>query len=294
MKFFKPACILLTILLSSTSVLAHDPTKSNARDQWWWEDDWWDKGIIKDVKSHKVKTQWISYKSGDNAIRSLVVRPADSGKYPAILFVHGRRGLDDLIQAKAKRLAARGLVVVAPDIYGSRFMDPYPYEHDYSIEDDVSRGVNVVLKRRDIIGNKICLVSHTRGGYYTLKAAVTKKQQKKNVACYVSWYPHMQDPNAPEPSQVYGYAPEADDLKIPVLIFIGENEQYQRRRPIESAVNSLKQKKRPVTLVTYPGVGRGFDFRPENVRTFADDLAAKDANQRAARFIYKHLKTSGK
>ena len=39
----------------------------------------------------------------------------------------------------------------------------------------------------------------------------------------------------------------------------------------------------------YPGVGRGFDFRDVNVRTFADDLASKDAIQRAARFMRAHL-----
>jgi carboxymethylenebutenolidase len=44
-----------------------------------------------------------------------------------------------------------------------------------------------------------------------------------------------------------------------------------------------------VRLVVYPGVGRGFDFRPPNVRTFADDLAAKDSLQRAADFIRRHL-----
>ncbi|SFV76127.1 hypothetical protein MNB_SUP05-10-952 [hydrothermal vent metagenome] len=39
----------------------------------------------------------------------------------------------------------------------------------------------------------------------------------------------------------------------------------------------------------YPGIGRGFDFRPVHVRTFADDLATKDANQRTAAFVRKHL-----
>jgi carboxymethylenebutenolidase len=74
------------------------------------------------------------------------------------------------------------------------------------------------------------------------------------------------------------------------LIFIGEDEQYQRRRPIESAVKYLREQKRPVRLIIYPGVGRGFDFRPDTVRTFADDLAAKDANWRAAKFIRRHLR----
>jgi carboxymethylenebutenolidase len=57
------------------------------------------------------------------------------------------------------------------------------------------------------------------------------------------------------------------------------------------AIASLQEKNRPAQLIIYPGVGRGFDFRPENLRTFADDLAAKDAIQRAAKFIRLHLKT---
>ena len=42
-------------------------------------------------------------------------------------------------------------------------------------------------------------------------------------------------------------------------------------------------------MIVYTGVGRGFDFRAENVRTFADDLAAKNAVQRTADFMNKHL-----
>jgi carboxymethylenebutenolidase len=85
--------------------------------------------------------------------------------------------------------------------------------------------------------------------------------------------------------QVYRYAPEIDQLQLPTLIFIGEQEQYQRRRSIETAVASLTAAGRQVQLVVYPGVGRGFDFRPPHVRTLADDLAAQDAVQRAARFM---------
>ena len=70
---------------------------------------------------------------------------------------------------------------------------------------------------------------------------------------------------------------------------IGDEEQYQRRRAIETAVAEMEKKKRDVRLIIYPGVGRGFDFRPENVRTFADDLASKDAIWRATKFINQHL-----
>jgi carboxymethylenebutenolidase len=63
-----------------------------------------------------------------------------------------------------------------------------------------------------------------------LKAATTHGRQQDAAACYVSWYPHLQDPNAPEPMQVYRYAAEVDELVIPVFIFIGNWEQYQHRR----------------------------------------------------------------
>ena len=89
--------------------------------------------------------------------------------------------------------------------------------------------------------------------------------------------------------QVYRYAAEIDELNVPTMVFIGEYEQYQRRRSIETAVRYMKQAGKDVKLVIYPGVGRGFDFRPPNVRTFADDLATKDSNMRAADFMRQHL-----
>lgn len=178
---------------------------------------------------------------------------------------------------------------MAPDIYKAHFIGTHPIEHDYELEKDVNKGLDILLARKDISSKKACLYSHTRGGYYTLKVATTFGRQNKDVACYVSYYPHLQDPNAPEPSQVYGYAPEVDKIMIPMLVFIGDEEQYQRRRIIETGINQLRKKGGDARVIVYPGVGRGFDFRPENVRTFADDLAAKDAVQRAATFMNKHL-----
>ena len=194
-----------------------------------------------------------------------------------------------MIQRHVKRVAARGFVVFAPDIYQAHFIGTHPIEHDYELEKDINAGIDVLLARKDISSKRACLYSHTRGGYYTLKIATTFKRQDKDVACYVSYYPHLQDPNAPEAEQVYGYAREIDDLELPVLVFIGEQEQYQRRRVIETSIKVLQDRGVDARLIIYPGVGRGFDFRPENFRTFADDLASKDAIQRAAQFMNKHL-----
>jgi len=274
------------LLLATGSLHAHEEKQDNS---WWWSDGWWESGKIEVPRNYVVETSSISYTSGDVEVPAMVFRPQQAGKFPAVLFQHGRRGLDDLVRRHAKRVAARGFVVLAPDIYAAHFLGTHPVEHDYALEKDVDRAVDVLLARDDISTTRACLYSHTRGGYYTLKVATTFGRQKQDVACYVSYYPHLQDPNAPEPSQVYGYAPEIDQLDIPVLIFIGDEEQYQRRRVIETSIKALQDNNKAARLVIYPGVGRGFDFRPERVRTFADDLAAKDAVQRAAAFMRLHL-----
>jgi len=74
------------------------------------------------------------------------------------------------------------------------------------------------------------------------------------------------------------------------MVFIGEYDQYQRIRPIMAGIDVLKNRGVDAELIVYPGVGRGFDFRPVHVRTFADDLATKDADQRTAAFVRQHLK----
>ncbi len=278
-------------LLLFGSVYAQDTANDNS---WWWSDVWWNDGKIEVPTNYDVDATWIEYTSDGVDVPALVLRPSKKGKYPAVLFQHGRRGLDELVQRHARRLAARGFVVLAPDIYKAHFIGTHPIEHDYELEKDVDKAVDVLLARKDISTSKACLYSHTRGGYYTLKVATTFNRQKKDIACYVSYYPHLQDPNAPEPAQVYGYAPEIEQLDIPVLVFIGEDDQYQRMRVAQTSIKILQEKGKDARLIIYPGVGRGFDFRPENVRTFADDLASKDAIQRATDFMQKNLKATKK
>ncbi len=260
-------------------------------EKWWWDSSWYIDGIIAPPKNYEVISREVSYiNPEDNTeVPAVIFRPKEEGKFPAVLFQHGRRGLDEPVKRLAKRMAARGFVVLAPDVYSARFIDERPIEHLVETEGDVNAGVDFLLKQPDISTSKVCLYSHTRGGYYTLQVAVKYKRQENDVACYVSFYPHWQNPNAEEPMQVYRYAKEVDSLTLPTMIFFGEYEQYQRRRSVETAVGFMKKAGKDVRLIIYPGVGRGFDFRTPNVRTFADDLATKDSVQRSAAFMRKHL-----
>ncbi|MFN3946715.1 MAG: hypothetical protein ACK4LA_01350 [Aquificaceae bacterium] len=104
------------------------------------------------------------------------------------------------------------------------------------IEEDLDAVLLYAINRKDIKGGRLCAYAITRGGYYAIRLLVTFKRQEKEIACLVAYYPHMQNPNAPEPEQVYRYAPEWENLRIPTLILVGEREQYQRLRPALVAV----------------------------------------------------------
>jgi carboxymethylenebutenolidase len=257
--------------------------------KWWWNDGWWEHGRIPGAANHEVATRAASYRSGEIEVPVEIHVPKGAGRFPVVVFLHGRRGIDPVTRLVPLRLAARGFTVLVPDLYSGRFIAPYPIRHDEALEEDAARAIDFALALPEARGQaKTCVVSHTRGGYYSLKALVTKGRQAK-AACYVSYYPHWQHPEAPEPMQVYQYAPEVDALAVPVLVFFGEHEQYQRARPILAGIESLQEKSRDARVIVYPGVGRGFDFRPREVRTFADDLAAQDAMRRTAEFIRAQL-----
>ena len=255
----------------------------------WWDDAWWKEGQLPVPQNYEVSMEEITYMDEGVEVEAFLFKPTKPGKYLPVLFQHGRRGLGAWTLPRVKRLAARGFVVLAPDMFGTYMTPPFPIEHNYLYDQHVAKGIGALLQRDDVIGNKACTVSHTRGGYMALKALVTHNQQDEKIACYVAYYPHWQDPNAPEVKQIYQYAPELNDLNVPTLVFVGEHDQYQRMRPIMAGIDVLKDRGIYAELIIYPGVGRGFDFRPSHVRTFADDLATKDANQRTADFVRQNL-----
>lgn len=286
------AAVLIAALLAAPAAAQAPwtiPQFPQDKTRWWWDDAWWERGRSPVAENHEVVTRAASYRSGDIEVPAEVHVPRGADRSPVVVFLHGRRGIDPVTRLVPLRLAARGFTVLAPDLFAGRFIAPFPIRHDEALEDDAARAIDFALALPEARGQaKTCVVSHTRGGYYALKALVTKQRQGK-IACYASYYPHWQHPEAPEPMQVYQYAPEVDALTVPVLVFFGEHEQYQRARPILAGIESLQSKNRDARVIVYPGVGRGFDFRPREVRTFADDLAAQDAMRRTAEFIRRHM-----
>jgi carboxymethylenebutenolidase len=197
----------------------------------------------------------LTYRNGDVEIGAKLYLPAGRGPHPAVLYVHARRGWDAEADAQVRRFVAHGLAVIAPDYHSPRFIPAWPIEHDPATEKDVELAIDALKKIPEV----------------------------RSDACVVTYYGHMVNPNAPEPVQVYRYAPEIDRISVPVLFIVGEEEQELRRTGIRRAYYALMKRGVPVELLMYPHARRAFDFRQDQREE--EKLATVDAAKRASAFI---------
>ena len=115
------------LLLISTFVLAvPHPSKPwveinypQDKEKRWWDDAWWKEGQLPVPQNHKVSMESVTYMDGDVEVEAYLFKPTKPGKYLPVLFQHGRRGLDSWTLPRVKRLAARGFIVLAPDMFGT-------------------------------------------------------------------------------------------------------------------------------------------------------------------------------
>ena len=138
---------------------------------------------------------------------------------------------------------------------------------------------NPLFTRRDVLGvsGRVALAGIAAG------AVSHAAERRPRIACVVTYYGHMVNPNAAEPWQVYRYAPELEKINVPVMFIVGEEEFEIRRTSIRRAYYALLKRGVPVEMLMYPHARRAFDFRQDQREE--EKLATEDAANRAAAFI---------
>lgn len=221
----------------------------------------------------------VNYRNGDIEVSAKLYLPAGPAPHPAVLYVHARRGWDIEADEQVRRIASHGIAVIAPDYHSPRFIPAWPIEHDPATERDVELAIDALQNIPEVRADRICVVGFSRGGYH----AVLLAARRQEVACIVTYYGHMVNPNAPEPWQVYRYAPEIEKINVPAMFIVGDEEMEIRRTSIRRAYYALLKRGVPVEMLMYPHARRAFDFRQDQREE--EKLATEDAAKRAAAFI---------
>lgn len=213
-----------------------------------------------------------------------IATPAGKGPFPPVLYIHAKRGFEPEDRAHLRELAAQGFLVVAPDWQSGRFVERWPSEHDPATEADVEAGLDHLKSLPNACKGKVGIVGLSRGPYYAIRLAAKRPD---DVAGIVSYYGHMQNPNAPEPDQLFRVAPEVMQITAPVLFLIGEADFELRRINGGRAFYALWERGVPVEYQVYPMARRAFDFRAD--QTPEERIATRHARERAKTWLAKWM-----
>ncbi len=193
----------------------------------------------------------VQYRSGKEAARGVLYHPAEAKRFPAVVLVHGDDGLTDWVKSQAERLAKKGYVALAVDLYRGEAVNDLMDAHilgrgldeDRALA-DLKAAVDYLTERPDVCGDAIGIIGWDLGGGYALDAAIHDSRLRAAVVCYGRL--------TTEPAVL---AP----LSAAVLgIFAGKDEGI-RPETIERFRRAMeKANKRLAGLHTYPSCAHGF------------------------------------
>jgi carboxymethylenebutenolidase len=236
--------------------------------------------------AHAVELSQATIKSADGTeVPVSVATPSGKGPFPPVLFIHAKRGIDENEQKHIAELAGQGFLVVMPDWQSGRMIERWPSEHNPETEMDVEAGMDYLMKLPNACKMPIGIIGQSRGPYYSLRLAA---KRGKDIAAIVSYYGHMQNPNAPEPDQLFRVAPEVMQITTPMLMLIGDDDFELRRMSAGRAFYALWDRGVPVEFQEYPMARRAFDFRAD--QSPEEKIATRHARERAKNWLMKWMK----
>jgi carboxymethylenebutenolidase len=237
----------------------------------------------------EVTVSKLTIKAADGSeVPVTIAVPPGKGPFPPVMFIHAKRGWDSAEETHIRELASQGFLTVAPDWQTGRMIERWPSEHNPETELDVEAGLDFLMKHPSACKIPVGLVGQSRGPYYAIRLAA---KRDKDIAAIVSYYGHMQNPNAPEPDQLFRVAPEIMQLTTPMLFLIGEQDFELRRINGGRAFYALWERGVPVEYQVYPLARRAFDFRPDQGPE--EKIAARHARLRAKEWLVRWMKLDG-
>jgi carboxymethylenebutenolidase len=232
-------------------------------------------------------------KIGDYGMPVYEARPASGSGHPIILVISEIFGVHEYIRDSTRRFAKEGYYAVAPEL----FKREGGVSHLTNVQEilkivlsqprpqtlgDLKAAVDWAKTRPGIRADRVGVTGWCWGGSTTIQVAATNSDMKAAVA----WYGPPGRPYQGSSGPVTGFD-VAKDIKIPLLLLLGETDSNPTPADGHKFVELVKQTNANVEVVVYPGAGHGFhaDYRPSY-----NAAAAIDAWKRCTGWFEKYLK----
>lgn len=227
-----------------------------------------------------VKTETVSYKSGDETVSGFLASPSGEGKHPAIIVIHEWWGLNDWVKQQTQDFAGRGYVALAVDLYRGKTGATPDEAHilmrglpdDRGLR-DLEAAFAYLASRPDVNPNKIGSIGWCMGGGWSIKLA---EDQPKLAAFVVNYGSLPTDPRI------------IAKIKAPMLGNFGADDKGIPPEAVRAFEGAMKSAGKTEDIKIYDGAGHAFQ-NPNNKDGYRPE-ATEDADKRIDAFFAKYLK----
>jgi len=222
-------------------------------------------------------------------LQGYLAKPEGDGPFPAVVVLHGCRGISALeSQRLPELLTLWGHVALSVDSFTARKAEDACVKEPASVDRvaDAYGALSYLAARPYVDRNRVGLLGVSMGARAVLSMA--EKQVSEGVVnpanltfkAGVAYYPRC--------------GVLADKTIFPLLIMVGSEDQWPPARACEELVAARAGDSAPVELAIYPGVHHGFAEQDwasgQAFKVQYDAQAAEASLHRAHSFLDHHLK----
>jgi len=231
------------------------------------------------ICSAAVKTQTVSYKSGDETVSGYLTLPDGGGKHPAIIVIHEWWGLNDWVRDQAQKYASEGYMALAVDLYRGKVATTPDEAHilmrglpdDRGIR-DLEAAFAYLSSRQDVEASKIGAIGWCMGGGWSIKLA---EDQPKLAAFVVNYGALPTDPAI------------IAKIKAPMLGNFGADDKGIPPESVRAFEAAMKADGKNPDIKIYEGAGHAYQ-NPNNKDGYRKE-ATEDSDKRITAFFHKEL-----
>ncbi len=209
-------------------------------------------------------------------VNGFLAKPAESGKYPAVVMIHEWWGLNDNIKEMAQKLASQGYIVLAVDLYNNKVGTTSEEARQLMTSFDVDEGIEnmnsaIRFLKSEYSADKIGSIGWCFGGGQSLNLAVNSE-----LDATVMYY-----------GQVISESEKLSNISWPLLGIFAEEDQGIPPEAVRDFESSLDELGIENEIIIYPGVNHAF-ANPSGDRYSPQE--AKDAWNKTLEFFNSNLK----
>jgi carboxymethylenebutenolidase len=230
--------------------------------------------------AERIVSMHAAHRSGKEVVDGFLSRPSAGSERPAIVLVHGYRGLDDGQRTVTRRFAQEGFVCLSPDLFHGK---TYHTLEDCALKKtslDIPRAVHNIadsvayLRKLPWVGDrKVAVLGFCMGGGLALYALAQSKAFAAGVIYYQSLFPDPED---------------LKDIAAPMLCHYGTDDPGTTQTEIDLFRQSLDKHKKKYEIAMYPGAGHAFLNNPQS-KNVANRQAAEKSVTQTAKWLRKAL-----